>query len=108
MATTRLGTPLIMAPEVLDGNPYDHSADVWSLGCIFYELMVGLPAFTGTSQANLAENISRGTYYFPKTCKLSLTGLSFMNACLQYQYNERPSLQDLVAHSYLAGEDASG
>ena len=47
LANTRLGTPLIMAPEVLDGNPYDQSADVWSLGCIFYELLVGFCPFTG-------------------------------------------------------------
>ena len=79
---TRLGTPLIMAPEVLDGSPYDHTADVWSLGCIFYELLTGFSPFTGTSQANLAENITRGTYFFPKTCKFSIQGLSFMNACL--------------------------
>jgi len=79
---TRLGTPLIMAPEVLDGCPYDHTADVWSLGCIFYELLTGFSPFTGTSQANLAENITRGAYYFPKTCKFSIQGLSFMNACL--------------------------
>lgn len=96
LASTRLGTPLIMAPEVLDGNQYDHKADVWSLGCIFYELLVGFSVFTGTSQANLAENITRGIYFFPKTCKLSITGLSFMNACLQYHYNERMSLQDLA------------
>lgn len=90
-----------MAPEVLDGNRYDQSADVWSLGCIFYELLVGFSAFTGTSQANLAENITRGTYYFPKTCKLSITGLSFLNACLQYEYKERPSLTELMSHPYL-------
>ena len=71
-----------MAPEVLDGNPYDQSADVWSLGCVFYEMLTGFSAFTGTDQANLAENIMRGTYYFPKTIKFSIQGLSFLNACL--------------------------
>ena len=82
LAETRLGTPLVMAPEVLDGNKYDHTADVWSLGCVFYEMLTGYAPFTGTSQSNLAENIARGRYYFPKTCKLSLQGLSFLNSCL--------------------------
>ena len=72
LAETRLGTPLVMAPEVLDGNKYDHAADVWSLGCVFYEMLTGYAPFTGTSQANLAENIARGRYYFPKTLKFSL------------------------------------
>ena len=49
LAETKLGTPLLMAPEVLNGNKYDHSADVWSLGCIFYEMLTGYQPFTGTS-----------------------------------------------------------
>ena len=72
LAQTKLGTPLTMAPEVLDGREYDHKADVWSLGCIFYEMLTGFPPFTGTSQFNLSENLLKGTYYFPKTLKLSL------------------------------------
>ena len=82
LAATRLGTPLVMAPEVLDGNKYDHTADVWSLGCVFYEMLTGYAPFTGTSQANLAENIARGKYFFPKTLRFSLQGLSFLNSCL--------------------------
>ena len=33
-----MGTPLYMAPEVLDGTGYDMKSDVWSLGCMCYEL----------------------------------------------------------------------
>ena len=101
VARSYLGTPLIMAPEVLDGCAYDHSADVWSLGCVFYETLTGFPAFTGMNKADLIENITRGTYYFPKTCKLSIAGLSFLHACLQYEYLKRPNLQELIKHQYL-------
>ena len=37
-AFSRVGTPLYMSPEVLQGNGYDFQCDVWSFGCIAYEL----------------------------------------------------------------------
>ena len=106
LAATRLGTPLVMAPEVLEGNKYDHSADVWSLGCIFYEMLTGFSPFTGTNQTNLLENIAKGDYKFPKTLKFSLQGLSFLNMCLQYNHELRPSLLELSTHPYIALDEA--
>ena len=37
-AHSKVGTPLYMAPELLNGDGYEFNADVWSLGCIVYEL----------------------------------------------------------------------
>ena len=45
MAITICGTPLYSAPEVLAGEPYSYKADVWSMGAILYELLVGLTPF---------------------------------------------------------------
>ena len=98
----------MMAPEVLSGAKYDHSVDVWSLGCAFYEMLTGFTPFTGISQANLIENIYKGVYYFPKTLKLSLQALSFLNACLQFDHTQRPSLAELMNHPYIAMEDQLG
>ncbi len=58
-----------MAPEVLHGQMYNHKADVWSLGCIAYELLFGFTTFTGRDQRNLIENIAKGTYKIPKITK---------------------------------------
>ena len=38
MAQTAVGTPLYVAPEVVKGLSYDSKADVWSMGCTFYEI----------------------------------------------------------------------
>ena len=43
--TSIKGTPLYMSPELVEERPYDHTADLWSLGCILYELYVGQPPF---------------------------------------------------------------
>jgi len=38
MAISPVGTTMYMAPEILECQPYNHRADIWSLGCILYEL----------------------------------------------------------------------
>lgn len=78
LAKTGCGTPLLMAPEVLGGQHYDHKADVWSIGCLFYELLTGFMPFTGISHANLRENLKKGSFKIPKTVEFSLQGVSFM------------------------------
>lgn len=101
LAKTGCGTPLLMAPEVLSGQHYNHKADVWSIGCLFYELLTGFMPFTGFSHQNLRDNLRKGTYQIPKSVKLSLQGVSFLKECLQYNSEKRISWQDLCDHPYI-------
>lgn len=45
LAVTYCGTPLNMAPEMLNGRSYTYKADVWSLGTIIFELLIGQSPF---------------------------------------------------------------
>ena len=38
LASTAVGTPYYLSPEICENKPYDHKSDVWSLGCVLYEL----------------------------------------------------------------------
>jgi serine/threonine-protein kinase ULK2 len=66
------GTPLVMAPEVLNGKMYNHKADVWSLGIVFFEMITGFTPFTGRDKNDLKRNLEAGVYKLPKKLKLSL------------------------------------
>lgn len=65
--TSIKGTPLYMAPELIDERPYDHTADLWSLGCIIYELLVGVPPFCTTSILHLVSLIRHEQIQWPSS-----------------------------------------
>ena len=62
---TQVGTPLYMSPEVLKRERYDAKTDVWSLGCVLYELMNLTPAFVCRNLHDLRSHVCAG--------KLSIT-----------------------------------
>ena len=62
LATTMLGSPLNMAPEVLNNQEYDSKADIWSIGTCFYELLFGKSPFTATNMVELLKNIQTKSF----------------------------------------------
>ena len=64
MARTQTGTPFYLAPEIWKDQKYDYKCDIWSMGCILYELCTSRPPFRGTSLRELSHNVLNG-YYLP-------------------------------------------
>ena len=64
MARTQTGTPFYLSPEIWRDLPYDYKCDIWSVGCIIYELCTSRPPFRGTSMKELSHNVLTG-YYLP-------------------------------------------
>ncbi|OHT06090.1 AGC family protein kinase [Tritrichomonas foetus] len=57
VAKTSVGTPLFSSPEICMGKSYNSKSDIWSLGCILYEMMTFRHAFSGSSLGDLAVKI---------------------------------------------------
>lgn len=83
MADTVCGSPLYMAPEVLNYQRYDAKADLWSVGAILFEMLVGTVPFTGQNQVQLLRNIQKTEFKIPihiaKGCRLSAS--TYFAAC---------------------------
>lgn len=61
-ATTYVGTPYYMSPEVLMDQPYSPLSDVWSLGCVIYEMCTLRPPFQAKNYVELQNKIKTGRF----------------------------------------------
>jgi len=104
LAESYCGTPLNMAPEIMNGDLYDTKVDIWSLGTMMYELLVGFTPFTGNDPHDLALRVNEGNYGVPKNIKLSLPCLEVLHKCLQINPKKRISHEDLLKHPFLEDE----
>lgn len=62
LASTCVGTPLYMSPELLQSNRHSTKTDLWALGCVGFECATLQPAFTGASFTEIAEKVISGEY----------------------------------------------
>jgi len=110
LAQSVLGSPINMDPQILakmrkiDNNQsfgYDEKADIWSLGTICYEILIGSPPFDANNYEELISKVQRGNYKIPNNLELSIEAVSFLNAMLQYDPKLRFDINRLAKHKFL-------
>ncbi|NWX98184.1 STK36 kinase, partial [Nothoprocta ornata] len=99
--TSIKGTPLYMSPELVEERPYDHTADLWSVGCILYELFVGTPPFYTSSIFQLVNLIVKDPVKWPED--ISPVFKSFLQGLLMKDPRQRLSWPELLSHPFIAG-----
>jgi len=106
LADRKCGTPLVMAPEVMQNKDYGYKRDVWALGAIFYQLLTGDYVFGHEYIAipKLEENAEAGEYAISRKLTFSLQGLEFTNRCLDHNEYTRMSVEEMSDHPYLTME----
>uniref|UniRef100_A0A8B9QU23 NIMA related kinase 3 n=1 Tax=Anas platyrhynchos TaxID=8839 RepID=A0A8B9QU23_ANAPL len=83
-ACTYVGTPYYVPPEIWESMPYNNKSDIWSLGCILYELCTLTHPFQAKSWKHLILKICRGSYNpLPSSTILKRSCLAkFIKHCL--------------------------
>lgn len=59
---TQTGTPYYASPEVWKDKPYDSKSDIWSLGCVIYEMTTLKPPFRAEDMDGLYKKVIKGVY----------------------------------------------
>ena len=108
LAFSTLGSPINMEPGILRklnkmensrDYGYDEKADIWSLGTICYEMLIGKCTFDANSMKELIGKVEKGNYLLPTS--LSKEAASFLNGMLQYDPKKRLTAEQLSRHKFL-------
>jgi NIMA (never in mitosis gene a)-related kinase len=87
---TQTGTPYYASPEVWKDHPYSVKSDIWSLGCVLYEMITLKPPFRANNMEGLFKKVSKGLYQpIPKTYSTDLSNL--VKVLLKANPDKRPN-----------------
>ena len=97
---TQTGTPYYASPEVWNDESYTNKSDIWSLGCVLYEMICLTPPFKAESMDGLYHKIIKGKYN-----KIPEKYSKELNEILKLLFNvnpkERPSCDELLKYSII-------
>ena len=93
------GTVEYMAPEIIESENYDYSVDIWSLGILLYELLMGHSPFKDKTIKNTIVNIKLHDLKFDK--EISHDCKDLINKLLEVNKEKRFNIKDILTHSFI-------
>ncbi|NXK48973.1 NEK5 kinase, partial [Chauna torquata] len=113
-AYTCVGTPYYLSPEICENRPYNNKTDIWSLGCVLYELcalkhpvilivlyiLFSLNKFEGNSLHQLVLKICRG-HFHPVSPNYSYDLRMLISQLFKISPGDRPSINSILRKPFL-------
>ncbi len=100
-ATTGIGTPQYISPEICQHQKYDYKSDIWGLGCVLYEMCALTPAFPVADLQSLVNSIVSATYR-PIPAQYSAVLSELVRVMLRPDPTRRPSSEQLLGAKVLS------
>ncbi|XP_071594625.1 serine/threonine-protein kinase Nek5 [Heliangelus exortis] len=99
-AHTCVGTPYYLSPEICENQPYNNKTDIWSLGCVLYELCALKHPFEGNSLHQLVLKICRGRFH-PVSPNYSYDLRILISQLFKVSPRDRPSINSILRKPFL-------
>ena len=96
--TTVCGTPIYLAPEMINNTGHDEKVDIWCIGVLLFELITGQQPWKGSDVQTVKYNISRLKINWPK--QMDRTAADLISKILRYNPEERISLRNMLMHPF--------
>ncbi len=100
MLYTQIGAPYYASPEVWNDKPYEYKSDIWSMGCVLYEICSLLPPFRGKNLDQLYNSVMKGTFDpIPKFYSSDLANI--ISSMIKVNSSIRPSCESILNNQIL-------
>ena len=96
---TTCGTQIYHSPEMLLKKGYDTRVDIWAIGILIFELMVGRPPFKSDAQHSMEDNIVNLRINWPNT--MNLLAKNLISKLLKLEPEQRLTLKEILEHQFI-------